>query len=523
MASTAAPARAVARIWQWKWRIGVLALVVGLTALALFLSASKSQQPATTTLLTAKPIIAQASVRPADERKLGFPTPGRIKQVMVSTGNKVKVGDVLATLDTADLDLKVQEARANLTLQQALVAQSADPPRSADLAASQSAIDSAIARQNLVASGPAPADVKVAQEAVAAAQAGLDSAQAQLRKIEAPPTASDLAADDAAVQDAQTQLAMAQQKLSEAKGRPLSQDVAAATLAVEQARDALWGQQTTRDAACGTVGANSAQCHSADANVGAAQTAVGVAQANLDKAKLPATNEELTADQQAIQSATAGRTSAQAQLARLKDGPTAADRDGAQAQVDQAAANLRSAQDRLQQAQNGPTAADQQAARNGVDQARAGLDKLTADPSAATIAVSKAKIEQAQIQLAEAEQARSSAVIQAPFDGEVTSTSLKAGDVTSAGVTVLTVADLSTLHLETTDLDEISAASVAVGEPVEVTFPAQGNKIIAGTVSSLNVEPTITASGDVNYVATIALTNPPPTLRWGQTARVQFK
>ena len=415
MASTTAPVRAVARIWQWKWWIGVVGLVVGLTALALFLSASKAQQPATTTQVTAKPILAQASVRPADERKLGFPTPGRIKQVMVSTGDKVKAGDVLATLDTADLDHKVQEAQSNLTLQQALVAQSADPPRPSDLAASQSAIDSAIARQNLLASGPAPAEVKVAQEAVAAAQA------------------------------------------------------------------------------------------------------------NLDKAKLPATAEELAADQQAIQSTTASLTSTRAQLARLKDGPTAADREAAQAQVDQAAANLRSAQARLQQAQNGPTAADLQAARNGVDQARASLDKLTADPSAATIAVSKAKIEQAQIQLAEAEQARASAVIRAPFDGDVTSTSLKTGDVASASLAVLTVADLSTLHLETTDLDEISAASVAVGEPVEVTFPALGNKSIAGTVSSLNVEPTITASGDVNYVAKIALTNPPPNLRWGQTARVQFK
>ncbi len=522
MASTTAPVRAIARIWRWKWWIGVVGLVIGLTALALFLSASKAKQPATT-VVTAKPIIAQASVRPADERKLGFPTPGRIKQVMVSTGDKVKAGDVLATLDTADLDLKVQEAQANLTLQQALVAQSADPPRPADLAASQSAIDSAIARQNLVTSGPAPADVKVGEAAVAAAQAGLDSAQAQLQKIEAPPAVSDIAADESAVQAAQTQLATAQQKLSEAKSRPLPQDVAAATLGVEQAKDTLWAQQTTRDATCGTFGANSSQCHSADANVGAAQTAVGVAQANLDKAKLPATVEELAAGQQAIQSATASLTSARAQLARLKGGPIAADREAGQAQVDQSAANLRSAQARLQQAQNGPTAADQQAARNGVDQARANLDKLTADPSAATIAVSKAKIEQAQIQLAEAEQARASAVLRAPFDGEVTSSSLKAGDVATAGVAVLTVADLSTLHLETTDLDEISAANVAVGEPVEVTFPALGNKGIAGTVSSLNVEPTITASGDVNYVATIALANPPPNLRWGQTARVQFK
>ncbi len=519
-----APGRVVRRAWQWRWRILAVVVVVGLTAFALSLSALRSQSKVPIVVTPGpKPIVAQAGVVPARQQKLGFRVSGQVKEIAVKVGDQVKAGDVLAALDLSDLQLKLEEAKANLTLQKALIAQSAEPPSASDLQAAKSALASALAKQKEVEGGASPGDVKAAQEAVAAAQASLANAQAQLRKVTAGPTTSDLAGAEANVQSAEAQLATAKQKLSEVTARPRPEDVTAAALGVEQAKNALWSQQLTRDATCGSFGPRSPQCQSANASVAAQETAVQTAQTSLDRAKQPATPDEVTAAQEGVRSAEAAVASAREQLARLKAGPTAADRDAAQAQVDQAAANLRSARAKLEQLQGGATAAEREAAQNAVDQARAALAKLTADPSPATVEVSQAKLHQAEVGVAEAEQALKEAVLVAPFDGTVTSIVARVGDVVAPGTAALTIADLSSLHFETKDLDEVNAAKVHVGQTVQVTVPALDKKTFSGTVTEVDREPTLTASGDVNYVVKIQLQDPPPELRWGQTARVEFK
>ena len=357
--TTAAPVRVANRLWVWKWRILALLIVAGLTGLALFLNASKSRQPAPPVVAAGpKPVFAQAQVAPRVERKLSFPASGRLGELKVAVGDKVKTGDVLATLDTADLALKVEDAKANLALQKALIDQQVEPAASADVSAAQSAIDSATTKQQQVANGPTTGDLKTAQEAVAAAQASLDNAQAEYRKATQGPTTSDVAAAQASLRSAQAQLASAQQKLADTKAKPRPEDVTAAELAVEQAKNTLWSQQISRDATCGTFHSGSTQCHSADASVAAQETAVKTAEANLATAKEPATADELAAANQAVQSAQAAVDSAQANLNQVKGGPTAASRDAAQAQVDQAAANVRSAQAKLDQLRTGSTSAD---------------------------------------------------------------------------------------------------------------------------------------------------------------------
>jgi HlyD family secretion protein len=520
----AAPGKVARRAWQWKWRILVVGFVVGLTALALYLNMRSSlQKVPAAPVSTAKPILAEAWVVPTQERKLAFQTSGLIKQVTVGVGDKVKAGAIIAALETSDLQLKVDEAQTNLALQKALIAQSAEPPTQTDLNAAQVALDSALAHQKEVEGGAAADDIKAAKEAVAVAQAGVDNAQALLKKATAEPTASDIASAEAAVRSAEAAQAAARQTLDDAKAKPKPEDVAAANLGVEQAKNSLWSQQVARDATCGTFGSNSTQCQGANASVAAAETAVKSAQASLIKAQQPATADEITADQSAVTSADAGVASANEHLAQVKAGSTAADRDAATAQVDQAKANLRSAQAKLDQLQGGSTASDREAARSAVEQARANLAKLTEGPSPATLDVSSAKLKQAEVTLAEAQLALDNATIRAPFDGEVTSIALKVGDYAAPGTAVLTLADLSGLHIETKDLDEVSAAKVQVGEPVQVTIPALDKKTFAGTVTQLDREPTVTSSGDVNYVARISLTDTPADLRWGQSARVEFR
>jgi HlyD family secretion protein len=511
------------RVWQWKWRVLIVSLVVGLTALALALTANRSQAPVVaTTADGTKTVIAQAGVAPAVEQKLGFKTVGAIKHVAVAVGASVKGGDLLASLDSEGLQLKVAQAQANLDIQKQTIIQSSEVAP-ADVGAAKVALASALAHQAQTEAGSAVGDLRAAEEAVAVAQAGVASAQAQVSKVGEPASASDLASAEATIRSAEAQLAAAIQKLNDARARPRSQDVTAASLGVEQAKNTLWSQQISRDSICGSTGPNSGTCQSADASVAAAETAVKTAQSNLEVAMLPANPDEISADESGVQSATAAVTSARRQLVQVRSGAIAPDRNSAQAGLDQANANLRSAQAKLDQLKAGAPAADLEAARSDVEQARATLAKLTSDPSPATIELSRAKIRQAELALAEAQLAVKDASLVAPFDGVVTSIALKDGDTAGAGATVLTVADLSTLRLETKDLDEVSASKVHVGQSVLVTVPALDKKSFEGTVSEMATEPTVTQSGDVNYVAKITLNAPPSDLRWGQTARVEFK
>ena len=512
-----------ARAWNRRWLILGVLFVVGLTAFAVDLSVRKAQHPVPPAVVSGpQPVIAQAQVVPTQERKLAFETAGRVRDVKVVVGQSVKAGDVLATLETADLELKVSEAQANLDLEKATVAKSAEPPSPSDVAAAKADLASATAHEQQVEGGTNTADLKTAQEAVVADQAALADAQARLKKLTDGPGASDIAGAEASVRSAQAQLATAKQKLADTRAQPRADDVNAAKLTVEQAKDTLWSTQVSRDATCGQTGSGSGPCKSADASVAAQETAVKTAQANLDKVSQPATSEELAAAQEGVQSAQAALTSAQADLAKVQAGASAADRASAQALVDQSAANLRAAQAKLTQLQAGATAADLAAAKSAVADAQSRLDKLTAPPSQNTIDLGTAQIEAAQVQLAEAQQALKEAVIVAPFDGVVTAVGLKAGDVAAPTATAMTVANLSSLVVETSDLDEIGAAKLHVGQSAKVTIAALDKQTVDGKVTEIAPEPSISSSGDVTYVARITLTSVPDNLRWGQSARVEF-
>lgn len=520
--STRAPGRALDRIWGWKWRLLALLVFVGLTGLALTLNARRGQPPVVVAASGPAPVVAEAGVVPRTQRKLTFQTSGTLKDLTVKVGDQVRAGDVVARLDSAALALKVQDARANLDLQKATIAQQVEAAPVADVAAARAQLDSALAKQKSVEAGASTGDLTAAEESVAAARAAVDDAQAHYQKLLNGPTAADVSQAQAGVRAAEAQLAAAQQKQSDLKARPKPEDVKSAQLGGDQAKNTLWAQQVTRDQTCGSFGPNSTQCKSANATVASAETAVQTAQANLDKVKEPASPDEITAATTSVESAQTSLASARAQLAQVQSGSASPDKDAARAQVDQATANLRGAQAKLDQLRSGSTNADVVAAQAAVEQARDGLDKLTRTASPATIDLGRARIQAAQVAVDEAQQALDNAVIRAPIGGVVTSIDAKPGEVVGPGAPVLTVADLSTLQFQTKDLDEISAARIFVGQTVRVTIPALEKRVATGTVVEINPEPSITASGDVSYVATIALQNPPPGLRWGQSGRVEF-
>jgi RND family efflux transporter MFP subunit len=61
-------------------------------------------------------VSAAAVIAPVSDAQLSFATIGRVTEVNVKVGDKVKTGDVLVRIDTTILEAKVREAEANLEI-----------------------------------------------------------------------------------------------------------------------------------------------------------------------------------------------------------------------------------------------------------------------------------------------------------------------------------------------------------------------------------------------------------------------
>ncbi len=117
--------------------------------------------------------------------------------------------------------------------------------------------------------------------------------------------------------------------------------------------------------------------------------------------------------------------------------------------------------------------------------------------------------------------ALANAEVRAPFAGTVTKLSLKVGEYAAAGQAVVTIADLSSWVVKTTDLTEIDVVSVKEGQPATIKLDAIPNAELKGTVSSISANYG-EKQGDIVYETTVLLNESRPEMRWGMTAEVQL-
>ena len=158
-----------------------------------------------------------------------------------------------------------------------------------------------------------------------------------------------------------------------------------------------------------------------------------------------------------------------------------------------------------------------------LDTARANLEQAEQDyelwkngPDPADVAIAEGRVENARAALSAAEAALEDLELKAPHSGVVSELNIKAGEWISPGVPVIQVADLDHLQVETTDLNEIDAARVVVGDPVEITFDALPGVVLEGSV--MRIAPKASQGSGVNYTVVISLDEWPTALRWGMTA-----
>lgn len=159
-------------------------------------------------------------------------------------------------------------------------------------------------------------------------------------------------------------------------------------------------------------------------------------------------------------------------------------------------------------------------AEANLEKAKDDYDTFKDGPDPEAVAVAEARLENARAALEAAQSTLQDLELLALFSGTVTELHTKVGEWVVPGQPILQLADLAHLRVETTDLNEIDAARVEVGENVTITFDALED-VVQGTVVS--IAPKASAGSGVNYSVVIELDELPAALRWGMTAFVDIE
>lgn len=231
-------------------------------------------------------VSATGNVAAEAEVKVSFQVQGTVSDVKVKAGDKVKVGDVIASLDLTDLQIAQQQAEASIA--------------AADVAIVTA--NTAIAVAN---AGYSRTVDSARQSDVDAASASVNSAYENYVKVKQGPQAEDYAGAVAAFKNSEAQLKQAQAAYDRAYSvSPGGIGATPQSLALEQATNA-WNQAK--------AALDKATKPSDSAALAAAVNQLQAARAQLDKAKTPARQFDIDQAVAQQQQAAAGVKQAQVQ------------------------------------------------------------------------------------------------------------------------------------------------------------------------------------------------------------------
>lgn len=263
-------------------------------------------------------VSATGNIEPESLVRLSFQQPGTVAEVLVENGQRVKKDDVIARLDTTDLELALAQAEANLAQAKNALAQ-------AENALENARVQKIIATANYsrTVSGTRKTDIEAARAALAAAEA-------QLEKLRNGPTPEDLAAAEANLRNAEVALRQAQANYDRAFAfDPAGIAGSPAALQLEQATNNYNAAKAQYDRVA--KGADEAQ-------IKAAEQQVQSARANLERLLRPAQRFDIEQAEAQLKQAEIALRNAEVQLAT------------AQNQVRLAEIQVKQAQRRIEQA-----------------------------------------------------------------------------------------------------------------------------------------------------------------------------
>ena len=230
---------------RWRWGIvGLLILVVVVIVVArqLSLGAADTPQDLESVVVGRKQIVASisasGSLAPVAQVALNFSTPGIVSDVAVTEGQFVREGDVLARLDSVELELAVQQAEQALLMQQVAYSQTASP-RKDEVDAARAQLNSALANLNALLQ-PDPLQLDIARRQADVANETRYQVELQWNQVKDAPIGGlgrDLLQSQYAQAVLQAQIAELQYQIVANSGTDAQ--VAAARAQVAQAQAAL--------------------------------------------------------------------------------------------------------------------------------------------------------------------------------------------------------------------------------------------------------------------------------------------
>jgi HlyD family secretion protein len=271
-------------------------------------------------------VSAAGNIQLSSQRPVVLQADGMVTQVAVQVGDQVAAGDLLVSLDTADLARAAKQAELNLASAQAQLDELLQPAAPAEIASAQASLASA--QQNLAETQAGPSDAELA-----AAQANLAAAQANYQELQAGPSDAELTQLSADMEKTLIDLQQAQWDYDKVSYQGEGAASQAAAL-----------QQATIDYEAAKAAYQIATQPASQSDLQEALSAIQTAQQQLDDLHAQPTPADLAEAQAQV-------ASAQAALDDLLDGPSAAERRAAEISLEQAQLDLEEAQTNLAQAQ----------------------------------------------------------------------------------------------------------------------------------------------------------------------------
>ncbi len=164
--------------------------------------------------------------------------------------------------------------------------------------------------------------------------------------------------------------------------------------------------------------------------------------------------------------------------------------------------------------------AEWKTAQAALEQAQSDYDALADGPDPDMVTLAQARLANAQAQLDAAQEQIDNRTLTAPFDGVIADLMISAGEWANPGQPVALLADLNSLQVETTDLNELDVVKIEVGDKATVTFDAIPDKVFQGTITEIS--PKAVEGSGVNYTVVIELDEMPIEARWGMTVFVDI-
>jgi HlyD family secretion protein len=444
-------------------------------------------------------VVADGYVMPNETATIRFDMVGIISDVYVREGDVVKAGDLLARIDTRQLELVVEEAKARLARAQVI--------------------------NVMLQKGPS-------EEDISKAKAALVKAQAELRRAQGAVTQAD-------IQAAERTLLATREALVELQRGAKPEDIRIAEAAIAEDRAAL---QTTRDhmsaeklRARSRVEQTTNYLRDAQAVYSRIywrnqqKTGVELSQQEIDQEaaalreveniqealfqELSKYEEALKAELTEIAVSESQLHDSEQRLAKLKRGADPDELAAAQARVAAAEASLT----KLQGEQR---AGQLEVAQAEVTYAEADLEALLAQPNPSDLAIAESDLREAEVAIKQAELLLARASMVAPMSGVVAEVTFREGDPSDAAQVV--IADYSVWKVVTRNLTELGVVRIREGDPARVALYALPGVALTGKVVEIRQIGNTEGGKEVSYEVVVQLDQGHEQLRWNLTASVSI-